>query len=104
MSRVSKRDGSGSMLLLAEKRQNLAPNPEELRGTTGRFSSGPTNIPTLPNIESLNRMSRKKHTLVKYKVSYQRDQDRNRMETIGKKSQKWEKMANEKCIEEKHSL
>ena len=45
VSRVSKRDGGGSMLLLAEKRQNLAPNPEELRGTTGRFSSGPTNIP-----------------------------------------------------------
>ena len=45
MSRVSKRDGGGSMFLLAEKRQNLASSPEELHGTTGRFSSGPTNIP-----------------------------------------------------------
>lgn len=41
--------------------------------------------PTLPNTESLNHMSRKKHTSVKDKVSYQRDQDRNCTETIGKK-------------------
>lgn len=45
VSRVSKRDSGGSMFLLAEKRQNLAPSPKELHGTTGRFSSAPTNIP-----------------------------------------------------------
>ena len=94
MGRAGKRDSSGSMFLSAEERQDLltwAPkSPEQLHWTAGRLSSVPNNslYPSQHRILTEIVCPEKKHTSVKDKVSYKRDQDKNCIETIQEKRSK----------------